>query len=179
MAEQTQTNEQQPATEPHKAADPIKFDEWISGQDETIKTAYEQHTSGLMNTVKATRQERDTFAKQIKELAEKAEKGSDLETLLNQTKLELEVAEKRAVFSEDAIKPEIGCSNPKAAYLIAAADGLFDKRGNPDWEAIKKAAPELFLGSKGTQTHAGAGSGSQASSSGTMNDFIRGVSGRS
>ena len=176
MAEQQTEGTQAPAEEPasgEQAPQPIKFDEWIGTQDESIKTAYEEHTTGLKNTVTATRQERDTFAKQIKELSSKAEKGSDLEKLLNATKSDLEAAEKRAVFSEEAVKPEIGCSNPRAAFLLAAADDLFDRRGNPDWKAIKEAAPELFGKTNNTQTHAGTGAGTQPKPAGSMNDFIR------
>ena len=64
--------------------------------------------------------------------------------MLSEMSTRAEQAEQRAAFYEEAGRPEIGCSNPKAAYLIAASEGLFTKRGDPDWPAIKAAAPELF-----------------------------------
>ena len=69
----------------------------------------------------------------------------------------LEQAEQRASFYEEAGRPEIGCSNPRAAFLVASAEGLFTKRGDPDWPAIKAAAPELF-GRKTPPGNAGTGS---------------------
>lgn len=155
----------------------IKFGEWIATQDEHVRKAYENHTAGLMNTVKATRTERDEFAQQIRDLSAKAEKGSELEKLLTEATAKLDAAEKRAVFAEEANKPEIGCSNPKAAYLLAIAENLFDRKGNPDWTAIKAAAPELFR-QAGTRTFAGDGTQAPPPAGATMNDFIRRSAGR-
>jgi hypothetical protein len=108
------------------------------------KELYEAHTKGLKNTVEATREERDGLKGQLQEALKKAEKGSVLETTLTETLKKLEVMDKRAKFAEQAIKPEIGCKNPKAAFLVAQEGEHFKKNGDPDWEAIKKEAPELF-----------------------------------
>lgn len=158
-------------------AAPQSFDEWIGQQDDQIKAMYESHIKGLRNTVSATRQERDDLAKQLKELAGKAEKGSELEKVLTENLQKLEIAERRAAFVEEAIKPEIGCRNIKAAWLLASADNLFDRRGNPDWEAIKSAAPELF-GKVTVSANAGAGTDKSQTKS-DMNAFIRAAAGRS
>ena len=48
------------------------------------------------------------------------------------------------MFYEEVSWPEIGCTNPTLAFLVATGDELFDRKGNPNWEAIKAAAPELF-----------------------------------
>jgi hypothetical protein len=58
------------------------FEAWLEKAEPTVKALYEQHTEGLRNTVRATRDERDNLAKQIKELLPKAEKGSELEKTL-------------------------------------------------------------------------------------------------
>jgi hypothetical protein len=172
------TDGNQPPVEGNQPQIEVKFDDWLSKQDEPVRKAYESHVTGLKHTVQATRQERDDLAKQIKDLLPKAEKGSEVEKSLADITVKLEAAEKRAVFAEDAIKPDIGCSNPKAAYLLAIADGLFDKRGNPDWAAIKSAAPELFVkASPRLRTHAGDGTGTEPPNSLSMNDYIRQAAG--
>jgi hypothetical protein len=153
------------------------FEAWVEKQPETVKKLYDTHITGLKNTVKATREERDGLSNQLKELLPKAEKGSELEKSLLDLQSKLNASDKRANFAEEATKPEIGCSNPKAAFALANAEDLFDKRGNPDWDAIKKMAPELF----GKFLPDGnAGSGSQNSGTGTqsMDDLIRIKAGR-
>ena len=159
------------------AADtPANFDEWIGKQPEDVKALYTQHVTGLQNTVKATRDERDALRTQLKDLLPKAEKGSELEKSLTESLGKLELAERRAAFVEDAIKPEIGCRNPKAAFLLAQADNLFDRRGSPDWAAIKAAAPELF-GAPKVNANAGDGTDKQPPKA-DMNQYIRHMAGR-
>lgn len=150
---------------------------WLEKQEEHVRQLFETHVKGLKSTVQATRQERDDLARQVKELASKVEKGSEAEKALMEFSTRLETAEKRATFAEEAGKAEIGCMNPKAAWLIAQADGLFDKRGNPDWSAIKAAAPELF-GKPAPRSNAGSGTGNPPPAAQTMNDFIRRAAGK-
>lgn len=155
----------------------VAWDQWIETQPDEIKQAYQEHTTGLQNTVRATRQERDDLKGQLTEALKSAEKGSALETQLTNTLTRLDEAEKRADFIEEAIKPEIGCSNTKAAWLIAQADNLFDRKGYPNWEAIKQAAPELFIKpiAKG---NAGTGAGSPPAGKIDMNQLIRNKAGK-
>ncbi len=155
---------------------PANFDEWIGKQPDNVKALYTQHVTGLQNTVKATREERDTLRTQLKDLLPKAEKGSELEKSLTESLSKLELAERRAAFVEDAVKPEIGCRNPKAAFLLAQADNLFDRRGSPDWAAIKAAAPELF-GAPRVDANAGDGTDNQPPKA-DMNNYIRRMAGR-
>jgi len=156
---------------------PANFEEYIGKQSDDVKALYTQHVTGLQNTVKATRDERDTLRTQLKDLLPKAEKGSELEKSLTESLGKLELAERRAAFVEDAIKPEIGCRNPKAAFLLAQADNLFDRRGSPDWAAIKAAAPELF-GAPKVNANAGDGTDNQPPKA-DMNNYIRRMAGRS
>jgi hypothetical protein len=142
-----------------------------------VKALYSQHVTGLTNAVKATREERDALSKQIKDLLPKAEKGSELERSLVEFSGKLEIAEKRATFAEDAARPEIGCNNPKVAWLIAQSEGLFDKKGVADWAAIKQSAPELFR-KPAAAGNAGAGTGNMPSGAPTMDQIIRGAFGR-
>jgi predicted nuclease with TOPRIM domain len=138
-----------------QTTDAKDFESWLDGQDDKVKELYQTHTSGLKSALEKERGERKDLSDQLKELLPKAEKGSELEKQLTETVGKLEAAEKRASFVEQAIKPEIGCVNVKAAYALALADDLFDKHGDPDWDELKKSAPELFR--KAGKTDGGAG----------------------
>jgi hypothetical protein len=161
-----------------QSATPESFDKWLEGQDETIKALYKTHSESLLNSVKATRDERDTFKKQVKELMSKAEKGSELEKSLTDMSAKLETAERRSNFLESAIQPEVQCRNARAAWVLAEAENMFDKRGNPDWTAIKAAAPELF-GTPTANANAGRGTQQPPAKQNDMNSFIRSKGGKS
>lgn len=127
--------------------------------------------------VKALRQEAAQYRTQLKELAAKAEKGSELEKQLQQMIIEKDSSDRRAAFFESASAPGVGCINPKAAYLVASAEGLFRKDGTPDWPALQTTIPELFR--RPGQANAGAGTGAPPPAQPSMNDFIRRAAGRS
>ncbi|OGO13260.1 MAG: hypothetical protein A2Y53_06965 [Chloroflexi bacterium RBG_16_47_49] len=154
---------------------PENFEVWLQAQPENIKQLYETHVTGLKNTVAATRTERDDFKKQLGTLAKAAEKGSETEKLLQEALGKIDVAERRATFMEEAIRPEIGCKNPRTAYALATAEELFGKNGSPDWTQIKAAAPELF-GAGNAKGKAGAGTGEELKT-GDMNAYIRKAAG--
>jgi hypothetical protein len=168
---------QPPAQTPPASVTPATWDEYLKDQPAEIQALYQNHTTGLTNTVKATRDERDALSKQLKDLLPKAEKGSELEKSLTEALGKIEVAERRAAFAEEAIKPEVGCTNSKAAFLIAQADSLFDRRGNPDWAAIRAAAPELFQKKQG-KANGGDGTGDEPAKTTNMNDLILRKAGR-
>lgn len=134
------------------------FEQFLATVDEGVKELYNSHTAGLKKALDEEREGRRSIAEQakqlagqVKELMPKAEKGSELESKLGETLKQLEDAEmryletqKRAGFTEQAITPEIGCSNIKAAYAIATSENLFNDKGQADWAMLKKLAPELF-----------------------------------
>lgn len=154
------------------------FDTWLGEQPEQVRKGYEGKTTGLHSALESERAQRKEFAKQLKELTSKAEKGSEAEKALGEMSTRLEQAEQRAAFYAEASRPEIGCTNPKAAFLVASADGLFTKRGDPDWNAIKAQAPELFASRKAPPGNAGSGNGSPPAKTGGMNAYIRSAAGR-
>lgn len=154
------------------------YDKWLGEQPEHVKSGLEKSTSGLKNALESERTQRKDFAKQIKDLSAKAEKGSEAEKALGEMSTRLEQAEQRAAFMEEAVKPENGCANPRAAFLVAQADGLFKRSGEPDWAAIKQAAPELFGRTKTPPGNAGSGKESPPAAQGGMNAFIRAAAGR-
>lgn len=146
MSNEDENTENEEQENEEQAAVPTSWDEYVAGlpedQKEVVTKLYEDKNKGLLNTVKATREERDTFATQLRDAAKKAEKGSEAEKLYTEQANQLEQANKRADFYESA--PSHECKNPKVAFKIAMSDNLFTKKGEPDWEAIKKEAPELF-----------------------------------
>lgn len=162
-----------PPTEPPVASvTPATWEAFLEAQPQEVKALYTSHSEGLLNTVKAVRDERDTFKKQLKDLAKNAEAGSEAQKQLEAMSAQLEITERRASFLEDAVKPEIECRNPGAAWVIAKAQDLFTKNGQPDWKAIRTAAPELF-GKPVANANAGAGTGQPPAAKSDMNAFIR------
>lgn len=156
--------------------EPPTFETWYSGLDEQAKAVFDGHVNGLKTALNTERQNRADLAKQIKDLAAKAEKGSELERQLGEASTRLAEAERRAMFAEDAIKPEIGCSNIKVAYALAVAEGMFDSKGRPDWAGLKTAAPELFR--KPGPGSADGGAGHNQTPRMDMNMIIRRAAGR-
>ena len=153
---------------------PDTFDAYLDKQDGKVKELYEKHTSGLRSALEKERDEKKDLSRQLKDLLPKAEKGSELEKQLSETLGKFEAAERRASFAEDAIKPEIGCVNIKAAFALAIADNLFDRQGKPNWAEIKHVAPELFR--KAGSTDGGAGGRTEPTND--INSAIRKAAGR-
>ena len=146
--------------------------------DEAQRGLIDQHITGLKNTVAATRTERDALSQQMADITKALGKNpEEAKRLLDEMSKSLDLANQRAAFAEEAIRPEIGCANPRAALAVAQNDKLFDRRGNPDWTAIKQAAPELFRPVV-PQGNAGSGTGTDAGpGKPSMDDFIRAKAG--
>lgn len=150
------------------------WETFLAAQPKEIQGMYEEHVTGLKNTVSATRKERDDAIKELKKVAKTAEEGSEARKQLEAITAQLETSNRRAEFAEEAVKPEIGCTNPRLAWLAATESGLFKSNGSPDWEAIKAAAPELFGGrQKAPPGNAGSGTNNPAPGKPSMDDWIR------
>jgi len=156
---------------------PVSFDAWLQQQPETVRALADAHVSGLKSALAGEREQRKTLARELKETLAKAEKGSALEQALTEMAGRADAAEKRAVFFETAVQPGIGCTNVKAAFLLAQAEGLFKKDGSPDWAALQQVAPELFRKAGTVSANAGAGTATPPAKVG-MNEFIRRAAGR-
>jgi hypothetical protein len=160
---------------------PASFDEWLKGQDEPLRKLYETHTAGLRSALQSEREARKTetgqLAKQLREAAAKAEAGSEHQKQLQETAAKLDATERRAEFYEESVRPEIGCSNPKLAWLAAQEIGALDQKGRTNWEALKTSFPELFR-VRVTPGNAGTGTGTPPPQANTMNDMIRKAAGR-
>jgi hypothetical protein len=146
--------------------------------DPTTPVEVDKLPANVQNMIRELRTEnakqRRDFAEQLREATKKAEKGSEAEKTLGEITAQLEQTQLRAAFLEEAIRPDVGCINPKAAFLVANAEGLFNKRGEPDWAAIKAAAPELFgQRTKTPPGNAGSGVNSPPAQKAGMNEWIR------
>lgn len=155
----------------------LDFDKWLGEQPANVKSAFERKTTGLHSALSAERDQRKDLAKQLRDATAQAEAGSALKKQLEEISSKHELAERKAAFYEEAGRPEIGCANPKAAFLVASAENLFKRSGEPDWAAIKQAAPELFA-RKTPTGNAGNGQGNQPAAKSSMNTFIRQSAGR-
>ena len=157
--------------------EPLAFDRWIGEQDEAVKTMLDGHTSGLKSALESERENRKKLQKELRELAGKAKEGSEAQTQLTAMADRIEAADMKADFYEEA--HAAGVSNLKLAFLVAQEEELFDRRGNVNFEQMKKDYPELFGGRpKVTAGNAGDGTGGTQPSGQDMNSFIRAASGR-
>ena len=157
-----------------KSNQPVDFEVWLQAQPDNVKALYETHITGLKSALSTIRAEHDDYKKQLTSLSKQVEKGSEAEKQLLEVMGKVELAERRATFMEEAIRPEIGCKNPRTAYALATAEELFTRNGSPDWSQIKLAAPELFMA--GAKGKAGSGTGDELKPQ-DMNAFIRRAAG--
>jgi polyhydroxyalkanoate synthesis regulator phasin len=154
----------------------LTWDAWLAQQPDAVKTLFDEHVKGLKTALDTERAQRSDLAKQLREATQKLEKDSDARKGLEELASKLEIAERRAMFYEEASKPDVQCTNPRLAWLVAQEANLFDRRGMPDWGAIRAAAPELFrrvgVGS------ADGGTGQTGQQQFDMNAAIRRAAGR-
>lgn len=139
--------------------DQFNYEKWLETQGEEIRKGIEAHFNGLMNTVKATREERDALSKELKKLAKEVDENSEAGKQLGELRSKLDLAERKSNFIEQAVKQ--GVKRPTAAYAIANTENLYLEDGNPDWTKIKESVPELFSVTN-TSTNAGAGTNQNA-----------------
>lgn len=156
----------------------LAFDSWIAEQDESVQTMLDSYVNGLKATASGEREARKSIEKQLKDLAGKAEKGSELERQLAEIAKANERAQTQADFYEQA--HVAGVSNLKLAFIVAEQDQLIDGRGRVNFEEMRKRYPELFGGEKRQMSNgnAGAGTNQTTRTAGSMNDFIRAAAGR-
>ncbi|GAP07120.1 hypothetical protein ATHL_01988 [Anaerolinea thermolimosa] len=144
-----------------------EFENWLENQDETVKMLIQERFTRLENTVKATRQERDTLSRELKELSKRVEADSEAGRKLSEIQKQLEEAEKKVHFYQEVHKQ--GVSNSTAAYALVTAFNLWDESGNPDWKKLREIAPELFK----TALSSNAGSGTSSRLTEDANQAIR------
>lgn len=156
-------------------AAPVTYEAWLAGQPENVKTLISGNEKNLKSALKTERDARSTLEGELRDAASKLEKGSEAEKKLLSTADQLSETSRRADFYEAAVA--VGANNLKLAYLAAKEDDLFDKRGQCDFDKLKKAYPGLF-GSGMQSNSAGEGTESETLKGKSMNTFIRRSAGR-
>lgn len=176
-------NGQPPAPQGEQAADetPASFDAYLETQPEPIKALYTSHTAGLKSALENERKANREHERQIRELAGKADKGSEAQQQLNALADQLASANRAADFYKEAARPELGLADAEAAWLIvnAKADDFIDKRGNVNFTLLKERHPGLFARTTpppAPRGNAGSGVGGNTPSQ-NMNDYIRRAAG--
>ncbi len=157
---------------------PENWEQFLEGQPEGVRTLYEAHTQGLRSALQSEREQRSDLARQLREATGQLEEGSEAREALERLNGQLESAQRRADFYEEAARPEIGCTNPRLAFLGAQEVEAFDRRGNVNWERLKEQFPELFGQSRTPPANAGSGTGSDAPRDFDINAAIRAATGR-
>jgi hypothetical protein len=150
------------------------YDQWLAKQDEHVRGLIDGNVKGLKSALDDERESRKGFEKTIRDLAKKAEAGSEAQKQLEQLAESVSTANRRTEFYEAA--HAAGVTNLKLAFTVATEEGLFDKVGRANFDQLKKDYPELFGTKKAPRGDGGAGNEGQPRG-GSMNDFIRKAAG--
>lgn len=154
----------------------LTFEGWYQKQDESMRGMIDGHVRGLKTSLDSERGARKDLEKQLRDLAGKAEKGSEAEKKLTEMADNMSASERRSDFYEQAHNE--GVTNLKLAFLVAQDEELIDSKGRVNFVEMRKKFPELFGGGKkSAPANAGAGTGG-AMPNKSMNDFIRAAAGR-
>ena len=152
----------------------LKFDDWLKDQPDPVKALLDGHTKGLKSALDSERDARKKSERELREMAGKADKGSEAEAKLTALADQMAESDRRADFYDAA--HAAGVSNLKLAYIAAVQGEMFDRHGKVNFEALKKDYPELFAGASKNKPAGNAGNGTQ-SGDGTgktsMDDLIR------
>jgi hypothetical protein len=171
-------NQQQQGDGKQQSSTPPDYETWITDQPEEIKSMLSGRETGLKSALQKERDDRKKLEKDLREMAGKADKDSDAQRKLTEMADQMAESDRRAGFYEAA--HSAGISNLKLAFTVAVQDEMFDRKGNVNFEEMKKSYPELFGGAAKKPTgNAGEGTNDNKPAGKSMNDFIRTAAGRS
>jgi len=159
---------------------PEDFEKWLKKQDGDVQKMFGEYTAGLKSALEKERENRKSLEDEVRDLAGKAENGSDMQGRLETLTEKMEAESRKLGFYESAHKAGVG--NLKLAYMLAEADDMFDKKGGVDFGVMSEEYPELFSGGgKSPQGDAGSGRGDgqpDGDEGEGMNRYIRAAAGR-
>ena len=153
------------------------YKDWFAKQPKEVQALVTENEAGLKGALTSERETRKDLETKVRDLAKGAEKGGELEKQLTLVADELQSANSKTDFYEEA--HSVGITNLKLAWLLVdSTPDLLDKRGNVDFDAMKKSNPELFVkvAPKPTGT-GGEGTGSVTPAAMDMNAKIRKAAG--
>jgi len=158
-------------------AQELDWETWHAAQPDETKELLSKWEHGLKTALDTERDARKSAEKDLRDVAKKLEEGSEAQNEVLKLADQVASSNTQVDFYEEAHKA--GVTNLKLAYHVATTEGLIDKRGNVDFEEMKKDFPELFGRKKVTDTSAGDGTGSTPGGGKRgMNEFIRSQAGR-
>jgi hypothetical protein len=141
------------------------FETWMKGQDKGVQELYSSHTSGLKSALSKERDGRSEAEKQLRELAKKAESGSEMQAKLTEQADQMAELTRKSAFYDKA--HAAGVKNLNLAYLAARDAQLISDKGEEQF-------PELFGGSQPPPPgNAGSGITNPPGGKQTMDDMIR------
>ena len=136
---------------------PLEWDAFHGSLPKEAQTLIATHESGLKTALDTERDARGKLEEKARKVAGKLEKGSEAQKEVLKLADDVAAGNQKADFYEDAHKN--GVSNLPLAYHVATKEDLFDKRGNVDFDKLKKDYPELFGKKKVADGSAGEGTG--------------------
>lgn len=160
---------------------PESWTAWLAAQPEgqraEIARLHDAETAGLRNALKSEREARGNLEKQLRDIGRQLEEGSAARQQLESAAQDLEAAQRRVAFYENAPGDLV---NPRLAWLAAQEIDAFDKRGNVNWDPVRQAFPELFRPARPATSAANAGAGADGRKAlgFDMNAAIRRAAGR-
>lgn len=98
---------------------PANFDDWLKGQSDDVKDLIDDRFANLESALKSERTERKNLMNQLKDLSDRAGKGSDFQKQLDAVTAKLEQAERQADFYREAAVAGVIGNNIKLAWLAA------------------------------------------------------------
>jgi hypothetical protein len=154
----------------------LTWDQILAQLPQEQRALYDDHLSGLRSALQSERTQHQELAKKLREATQQLEQGSETRQQLEALSGQLEAAQRRAEFFEEATQPEIGCTNIKLAFIAAQEVGAIDQRGRINWTVLREQFPELFKQKTTPPGNAGDGTntGGQPPGQGArMDDIIR------
>ena len=156
---------------------PATPESWFGALPEDAKTVaqkwHDEKVAGLKSALGSERDERKTdrtaFQKQLTDAIAKASGEGKAE--LEKISASLSESGTRSDFYADA--HEAGAGDLRLAWAAVKEYELYDRKGNPDIEALKTKCPYLFVSAAKPVPHVGAGSGTQQAPAPVNEDPIR------
>ena len=154
----------------------LTFEKWHEGQNDEVKGLLDGHVAGLKTSLATERDARGEAETAVRDMAKKAEKGSEAQAELTKLADTLSESNKQLEFYEQA--HEAGITNIKLAYIAAKQDELINKRGIVNIEKLKENYPELFSKVRTPDGSAGDGTKEELNQKAGMNEALRAAGGR-
>lgn len=159
-----------------KVKDTLTFEKWHDGQNDEVKGLIKGHVTGLKTSLATERDARTEAEKSVRDLADKAEKGSEAQAELTKLADNLAESNQKLEFYEQA--HEAGITNIKLAFIVAREEDLINKRGAVNFEKMKETYPQLFSKTRTPDGDAGDGTEEKPKPKAGMNEALRAAAGK-